>query len=187
MSLVYYQEGERFEPRLSFFVLPEDDDGIEDLDELQLFHDRDGVYWTLKSDDWKTYEAGSQHWIGSYALALPEGEQPPSGQYRAVLIDKSGEKSERKFGFDFPTTQLHPSPAFSIDLGRGTYKVVSSYPANYLLCYDGEGNYVGRLLLKEPEGPVSALGLQANVRSVAFWAEDRPYYISALSEVLPVR
>jgi len=47
MELVYYPGRNGPEERFSFFVLPEDDDGVGNLDELYLYHDREGLRWFL--------------------------------------------------------------------------------------------------------------------------------------------
>ncbi|MDR0290402.1 MAG: hypothetical protein LBI06_05645, partial [Treponema sp.] len=55
IELVYYQDREKPLERFSFFVIPEDEDGIENLEDLYLYHDREQLRWHLKSDNWITY------------------------------------------------------------------------------------------------------------------------------------
>jgi hypothetical protein len=183
--LVYYQEKERQTERFSFFILPEDDNGLENLDELLLYHDREQLRWQLKSNDWITYTQDEKTWIGSRSIAI-EGDEPlPRGQYRAVLVNKGGEKSERNFSFDAPEEPRFPFP--TIEINEGRYMVNSSYPSNRLVCYDERGGYSSIVNLNTLSGAVSSLDLSSNVRTVALWAEDAQYFTSAFTDVVSVR
>lgn len=185
INLVYYQGQPRTEERFSFFVMVEDDDGIENLDELYLYHDLEGLRWMLSSEDWVAVEEEEKVWIGSRSIAMPGGETLPRGQYRAVLVNKGGERTERAFGFDAPESPRYPFPAFSVYEGR--YNIESRYPRHFLICYDEAGNYVQTLPADTPQGDLSALGLPSQVRAVALWAEDAEYYTSALTDLSPIR
>jgi hypothetical protein len=184
MELVYYPGEQRPEERYTFFILPEDDDGIENLAELQLHHDRAGLRWTISSDDWVNHEDGEgKTWIGSRSIAMPENETLPRGRYRAVLINKGGERAERSFSFDAPEDPRYPFPFLFI--GEGMYRIDSAYPVHRLICYDQQGNIVETLLLSGLEG--SLQDLPDNGRSAALWAEDPEYRVSALTEALALR
>jgi hypothetical protein len=184
MELVYYPGEQRPEERYTFFVLPEDDDGIENLAELQLHHDRAGLRWIIRSDDWVSYEDSEKKtWIGSRSIAMPENETLPRGRYRAVLINKGGERTERIFAFDAPEDPLYPFPFFSV--GEGTYRIDSAYPVHRLVCYDQQGNIVETLLLSGLEGSLE--DLPDNGRSAALWAEDPEYHVAALTEAVSLR
>ncbi|MDR2397677.1 MAG: hypothetical protein LBD74_02830, partial [Spirochaetaceae bacterium] len=137
MQLVYYQGPVRPEERFSFFVIVEDDDGIENLDELYLYHDREGLRWSLSAEDWISYEEGEQTWIGSRAIAMAGDDALPRGQYRAVLINKGGERTERTFSFDAPAEPRHPFPHIAMQAEE--YAIESQYPEHFLLCYDETG------------------------------------------------
>ncbi|MDR3138920.1 MAG: hypothetical protein LBT95_04525 [Treponema sp.] len=185
MELVYYQGAERPEERFSFFVIPEDDDGINNLEELYLYQDREGLRWLLTSDDWVTFESEGQTWIGSRGIAMADNETLPRGQYRAVLVNKGGERTEKTFTFDAP-----PEPRFSFPylyITDGIYRIESDYPVHRFLCYDGQGNLVTTLLIEQPGGALEDLRLASSIRAVALWAEDPEYYTSALTDVVPLR
>ena len=184
IELVYYQGETRPEEKFSFFVIPEDEDGLENLSELILYHDREGLSWRLSPEDWIKYEGEGQTWIGSRGIAVEDEEILPRGQYRAVLINKGGEKSERSFSFDTPESP-HPFPFFEIS--GGMYRIDSEYPVHHLICYDGQGNNAGIINLQGLEGPLSDLRISGNVRSVALWAEDPAYRTSALTDVASLR
>lgn len=185
MHLVYYQGQPRPEERFSFFVLAEDDDGIENLDELYLYHDQEGLRWLLPSDDWASFEEEGKIWIGSRAIAMPRGETLPRGQYRAVLVNKGGERAERNFTFDAPENPRYAFPLFS--LSDDQYAIESRYPRHFLICYDETGNYLQTIPVDSLTGDLQTLELPSNTRALALWAEDGEYYTSALSDLIPLR
>jgi hypothetical protein len=185
MQMVYYQGQPRPEERFSFFVIAEDDDGIENLDELYLYHDQEGLRWLLPADDWAFIEEEGKTWIGSRAITMPGGETLPRGQYRAVLVNKGGDRTERTFSFDAPESPRHPFPLFTINEGR--YTIESRYPQHFLICYDETGNYLSTIPVDTLQGDLEPLGLDSNVRAIALWAEDAEYYTSALTDLIPIQ
>ena len=185
IELVYYQGKEKPEERYSFFILPEDDDGIENLAELYLYQDREGLRWHITSDDWVQYEEDGKTWVGSRSIAMTGDGILPRGQYRAVLINKGGESIERRFTFDGPDDPPYPFPFFSA--GDGIYRIDSQYPVNQLVCYDQQGKAVQTLTVTELRGNIRDLRLSNNVRTAALWAEDPEYHISALTDAVAMR
>jgi hypothetical protein len=184
MHLVYYEGPSGPEERFSFFVIVEDDDGMENLDILYLYHDREGLRWTLSPEDWISFAEEDRTWIGSRAIAMIDEDSLPRGQYRAVLINKGGERTERSFSFDPPPAPRHPFPVLTIR--EGDYRIASRYPAHFLLCYDGDGGLISTLGLKALEGPLSSLDIPGHTKAVALWAQDGEYDTSALTDVIPL-
>ena len=185
IELVYYPGPERPLERYSFFILGEDDDGIENLSDLYLYHDREGLRWHISSNDWVRYEEEGRTWIGSRSFAMAGDESLPRGQYRAVLLNRGGESTERRFTYDGPSISPHPFPSFT--LSEGFYRVNSRYPQNHFIFYDQEGRHVQTLSLNQLEGEMSEFQLPGTVRSAALWAEDPNLFISALTEAIMVR
>jgi hypothetical protein len=185
LELVYYQEEQGPVERFSFFVIPRDDDGVENLEELRLYHDREGLCWTLTGEDWIRLDEESRTWIGSRSIAMSTGEALPRGQFRAVLVNKGGEKSERNFTFDAPEGSRFPFPA--LELGEAQYRVESRYPENKIISYDSQGRILQTIQLEESSGSVASLGLSSQARAVALWAEDREYSTSALTQLVSLR
>jgi len=182
---VYYSGTDKPVERYSFFILPEDDDGIENLSELYLYHDREGLRWLIKSDDWVQYTEDERTWIGSRSISMFEDNPLPRGQYRAVLVNKGGEQTERSFTFDGPEEPPHPFPFLSIS--SGVYRIDSSYPINHLICYDQQGNTIQTIPVNLMEGNMRDLRVSSSARSAALWAEDPEYRSSALTEAVPLR
>jgi hypothetical protein len=185
IQLVYYQGESKPVERFSFFVIPNDEDGIENLSELYLYNDWDQLRWLLKKDDWITFEQEGVTWIGSRSIAMPGGESLPRGQYRAVLVNKGGEKTERNFSFDAPEEIRFPFP--SLEIADGGYTVHSAWPQNRLTFYDGEGNYIVTKEIQGLSGPIADFSLPSSARTAALWAEDNLYITSAFTNVTPLR
>ena len=184
LDLVYYQGKELPEERFSFFVLCEDDDGVENLSELYLYHDREGLRWLINSEDWVQFTEEGKTWIGTRSLSIENGRLP-RGQFRAVLENKGGERTERFFTFDGPEEPPYPFPFFSIN--DGVYRIDSQYPVNHFICYDQQGRTVQTLSITEIEGSLKDLRLLNSVRTAALWAEDPEYHISALTDAAALR
>jgi hypothetical protein len=184
MRLVYYQGPERPEERYSFFVLPEDDDGIEDVADLYLYQDNEGLAWHISSDDWISHEEDGQIWIGTYNIAMVDNGVLPRGQFRAVLVDKGGEQSERLFSFDAPEESRHPFPFLYI--GEGRYRIDSTYPEHFFICYNSQGESLGVVPVDALEGEIRDLNFPSTTRAVALWDDDSEYYTSALTDIVSV-
>jgi hypothetical protein len=184
LRLVYFEEPGGPLERFSFFIIPDDDDGIEDIDRLDLYYDQEGLVWSMTADDWVSFQADGHTWIGSRSIAMADDAALPRGQYRAVLTDKGGQWSQRFFSFDAPFARL-PFPYCS--LTDGIYRVESQYPDHAFICYDGEGTFLSSVALNALMGDLEDLGLPSGTRGVALWAEDAEYNTASLTDIIPVR
>ena len=185
LELVYYENGGRPVERLTFFVLPHDSDGIEDLDTLWLYHDWEGLSWHLTSKDWIEETVGRDIWIGSRSIAMDQSDKLPRGQYRAVLVDKGGNRAERLFSFDVPVERERPFPHLAITGDQ--YRIDSEYPEQNFLVFDNEGNYLSTIIPPSKEGQISALGLPSQAESLTLWARDLVMSQSAFTDIVPLR
>ena len=185
IGLVYYQEQGGARERFSFFVLPEDDDGIENLSDLYLYHDREQLRWHVGSDEWVSHDQDGRIWIGTRAIAIADGETLPRGRFRAVLVNMGGESSERGFTFDAPEAPRFPFPTLTIE--DGNFAVASRYPVNRLVVYDARGDFLGMVELSDLAGPVSGIGIPTGGSLAALWAEDSPRFTSAFTDAVPIR
>ena len=185
LELVYYENGGNPVERFTFFILPRDDNGIEDLEELWLFHDWEGLSWQLTSKNWIKETVGSDVWIGTRTISMEDSSPLPRGQFRAVLINKGGTRTERSFGFDAPVERDRPFPFLAITGDR--YHIESRYPQQNLLVYDNEGNYLLTVQPPDSEGNLSALGLPSQAESFALWARDPARSVSAFTDIVPLR
>jgi len=183
IQLVLYQGDEKPEEFYSFFILPEDEDGMENLDEMYIYHDREQLRWHLKNDEWVSYKQDEKTWIGTRSLTVQDGLTLPRGVYRVVLMNKGGEKGERSFTYDGGPRFPFPE----IEIENGQYVINSKWPSNRLVCFDRAGNYLSVVDVISLTGSVSQLNLLSSVRSVALWAEDAGYYCSAYTNVVSIR
>jgi len=185
INLVYYMGKDKTEERYSFFILPEDDDGVDNLSELYLYNDREGLRWLITSDDWIRFEEDGKTWIGSRSIAMFGDASLPRGQYRAVLFNKGGESKERKFTYDGPETPPYPFP--SLSLSDEMYQIDSQYPINRIICYDQQGKIVQVVQARELNGYIMDLRVIGTIRTIALWAEEPEYQISILTEAISIR
>jgi len=185
IGLVYYQESWGQQERYTFFIIPEDEDGIENLADLYLYHDRAQLRWHVGSDDWVRYDRGGETWIGTRSIAVGAGETLPRGQFRAVLVNLGGERGERHFTFDAPATPRFPFP--TLQISDGNYTVTSGYPVNRFVSYDEQGNFLGFLDIPALSGELRSLGLPTHARMVVLWAEDADHFTSAFTNAVPIR
>jgi len=182
LQLVLYQTENGPREQFSFFVIAEDEDGFENLDELYLYHDREQLRWKIDSVEWITYAQDERTWIGTRSIAVQEGSLP-RGLYRAVLVNKGGESTERTFTFD--GTVRYPFP--EVEIANGMYTVRSNWPVNRLVCYDRSGVYVTTIALSSLSGRVSDLNIPSNARTAALWTEDEDNNTSAFTNVVSIR
>ena len=185
LELVYYENGGNPVERFTFFVLPRDDDGVDDLEELWLYHDWEGLSWHLTSSNWTKETIEGDLWIGSRAITMEDGSPLPRGQFRAVLMDKGGNRTERNLSFDTPADREPPFPFLSITGDR--YHIESQYPRQNLLVYDNEGNYLVTVQPPSPEGKLTDLGLPSQAESLSLWARDPARSVSAFTDIVPLR
>jgi len=183
LKLILYQDDSEigYSERFSFFILPEDDDGLENLDELYIYHDKDQLRWRMKSDEWVSYKHEGKDWIGTRSLSNHDGKLP-KGVFRAVLVSKGGESGERNFTFDGNVKFPFPE----IEIISGVYTINSEWPLNKLICYDRSGNYSNTIDLNSLSGNISSLNLSQTVRSVALWTEDEANFCSAITNAVTI-
>jgi hypothetical protein len=179
IKLILYEGDPDPIERFSFFIIPEDDDGIDNLDELFLYHDREQLRWRIKSDEWIKHTHEGIEWIGTRSLSVRD-DYLPRGVFRAVLVNKGGESSERNFTFDGNVRFPFPE----IEIEGGIYTVVSAWPVNRLVGHDRSGNYVMTVVLNSLSGNVADLRLSQSVRTVTLWSEDEENFCSAFTNAV---
>jgi len=179
IQLVVYKDMDGPKEYFSFFIMPEDEDGIDNLDELYLYNDKEQLCWNIKNDEWQRYTINEKEWIGTRSFTVREGNLP-RGLFRAVLVSKSGEKTERTFTYD--GNVRYPFP--QIEISNGIYNINSQWTVNRLVCYDNTGAYVATVNLSSKTGSVSDLRLPSNAITAALWAEDEANFCSAFTDAV---
>jgi len=181
IQLVIYQDMDGPQEYYSFFILPEDEDGIDNLDELYLYHDKEQLRWNIRSDEWQRFTQDGKEWIGTRSFTVKEGKLP-RGLFRAVLVNKGGESVERSFTYD--GNVRYPFP--EIEISNGVYNINSQWTVNRLVCYDNTGAYAATINISSKTGSVSDLKLPSNARTAALWAEDEANFCSAFTNAVPL-
>lgn len=144
------------EERLSFFASLQDQDGIGDIEYLYILHDQSELFWTLTLDNWIQKDEGDSVWLGSNGLEPGDEGLMPRGQYRAVVVDKAGERDERFFSLSAPVTADYILPSLSREGSQLTLD--SPYQVNTLFFLDPADN------------PVKTVGINAGTSSLdALW------------------
>lgn len=140
--LVSDQELGREYVTLSLFVRPNDPDGFDDLAWLYLINDEQELYWKLSSNSWRK-SAGSEPWIGSSAVRLPDGSPLPAGEYRVLLRDVGGDSAEQSFRLPAVSGEQLRRLLPKVEV-RGREIRVSGRASPYQLwLYDRDGSFVG--------------------------------------------
>jgi hypothetical protein len=183
IGLCYYMNAGNIEERYYVFVVPSDNDGMEDVDEMIISHDKEGLRWQLASSDWLSVNADSKTWIGTHNMSMLDGEELPLGVFTVELIDKAGMTGRIDLTFDVRDDAL-PFPELFIDEGR--YSIVSDYPVHHFMCYNESGAFIQTLKLDQLDGEISSLELPRETRSVSLWAESPEIFVSALTEMTAI-
>ena len=106
----------------------------------------------------------------------------PRGVFRAVLVNKGGENSEREFTFDGNVRFSFPE----LEIDSGFFSIKSEWPVNKFICYDRSGNFISTVIVNSKSGNLSGLNLPQTVRTVALWAEDEDNFCSAVTNAVSV-
>lgn len=140
--------------RLSLMCAVRDDDGYKDLEYLYLISDDREAFWKLPADSWRAREIDGQTWIGSEGFADPDGRSFGRGTYRVVLIDKGGDRHERKVVIQAPSTEGRSPPTLAVE---GEDAVISGDWAEYeLVFHDRSGAAIRAAPVKPPRAPIAA-------------------------------
>lgn len=153
------------EERLSFFASIKDKDGVGDLEYLYLVHDESELYWTLTLDNWVRRDEGDSVWLGSNGLRPGDRGLLPRGRYRAVVVDKAGERDERVFNLSAPVTADYDLP--SLRLTGSQVTLGSPYPMNTLFFLDPADNPVKTVSINPGTSSLDALWGDSSWRTAA--------------------
>ena len=132
---------------LSLFILPHDEDGADELEYIYLISDDSELFWEIGSGEWETVDMDSESWLGVSRLMLPAGESFTGRQLRIVLVDKSGQRTERSISI--AVNPVNRIPVFP-ELSRSGDRVVLRSPQeqNLFRIYDTEGFLLGEFKTK---------------------------------------
>ena len=81
---------------LTIFVMASDEDGVDDMDKMYVINDEHQLYWEISGSSLRMEKYGENEiWMGSNFITMPTPDEPlPSGTYRIMLLDSSGERAK---------------------------------------------------------------------------------------------
>jgi hypothetical protein len=129
-----------------------DEDGAEDIEQIWVLNDRERLAWGFDNATWTKKTEGDAVWIGSAGLTLSDYSKIPKGEYRILVLDRAGERSERDFSVDAD----HPgTPAPVLALSGGSLSLGSAWPENVVLAYDAAGSLIAALTAPTTATPLA--------------------------------
>ena len=96
INLVHDQSTGRNSQALTIFVMASDDDGVDDMDKMYVINDEHQLYWEISGSNLRMEKYGENEvWMGSNFITMADPrESIPSGTYRIMLLDSSGERAK---------------------------------------------------------------------------------------------
>jgi hypothetical protein len=183
--------------RLSFALSAQDRDGTEDLGNLYVAMDNQRLFWKLDPGSWVRSGAEGVVKIGYRALKMADDSSMPRGEYRFILVDKSGERAESRVMIAPPPSKGQALP--SIALKDGSIILGKRRKETRLLVYDRSGSLLrtieanrdrytlGELLPKDAAAAQGSGTAQipgaARLRVVAIDSDTKTAYYSASLEL----
>ncbi len=141
-------DGDSFEERLSLFVLSVDEDGNDEIESIFLIQDDEELFWELKEESWEEIPSGGDIWRGASGLTMPPGEAFPRKTYRLLVIDKSGQRSEKIMAVSVKKVSDTPVFPYLVREGEG-WRIESPYAQHTLRLYDGTDVLLGEIKIEE--------------------------------------
>lgn len=140
---------------LSLFVLADDKDGPDEVEYLYLIQEEEELFWVFDSDNWEEVPVGSDVWLGQSSLRMPQGSTFPRKNYRLLVIDKSGQRSEKEI---FLAVKSGPDPVFPSGRVEGDYFLLESpHGIHTLRVYNRDGMIINEYKSESTRIPLETL------------------------------
>ena len=96
INLVHDQSTGKNSQALTIFVMASDEDGVDDMDKMYVINDEHQLYWEISGSNLRLEKYGENEvWMGSNFITMSTPEESiPSGTYRIMLLDSSGERAK---------------------------------------------------------------------------------------------
>jgi len=127
---------------LAVHVVPEDKDGLDDLEYLHVISDKAELYWSLDSGTWSQLKSQNEDWIGSARLSMPANERFPRGEYRVMLYDLAGDSDEQRFTVDAELLEYGEVPFPQVTVTDRRITVTGTFGWYTILVYTSTGTFV---------------------------------------------
>jgi len=90
-------DAEQQHEELTLFLMIDDADGIEDLDEVLLIHRDQELIWKIRPNEMRRVQREGEMWMGVNGIQMNDRSPLPRGQYSVEVTDRAGEKDESEF------------------------------------------------------------------------------------------
>ncbi len=127
---------------LGVFLVATDPDGVENLSAFYVINDDAELFWKVESGAWASSTAEGENWIGSTSLTMPGGVRLPSGRYRVVLQDVSGDTVEDAVTIPARSVGAAEAAYPASSVAGGIIKVSGPYAAFEVWTYSTDGKFV---------------------------------------------
>jgi hypothetical protein len=127
---------------LGVFLVASDPDGVENLSAFYVINDDAELFWKVESGAWATSTAEGENWIGSTSLCMPGGTRLPSGPYRVVLQDASGDTVEDTVTIPARSVGAADAAYPTTSVAGGIIKVSGPYAGFEVWTYSTDGRFV---------------------------------------------
>ena len=121
---------------LSVFGDVKDSNGPEDIVELWIIQDDDRLAWRLTNSTWTERTEGGDTWIGAADLIRNDYSAFTRGDYRVMVIDAAGDRTERSFRIEGGFPPYGPPTITNTD---GKLRIGSAWPETLVLAFDAAG------------------------------------------------
>ncbi len=97
VDVVRNLDEERQHEELTLFLMIDDADGIDDLNEVLLIHRDQELVWRIDPDELRRVRREGELWMGVNGIQMNDESPLPRGQYTVEVTDRAGEKDESEF------------------------------------------------------------------------------------------
>ena len=172
INLMHDQKTGKNSQTLTIFVMASDDDGIDDLDKMYVINDDYQLYWEISGSSLRMEKYGENEvWIGSNFITMPTQEESlPSGTYRIMLLDSSGERAKTSIEV---RNNIKGAPEKWPSLTKMGDSVNVNGKADYVWGLQADGTFGGEFQIKS--GTVSTGGKRFSSYYLYSYLPDQGY------------
>jgi hypothetical protein len=152
---------------LGVFLVASDPDGIENLSAFYVINDDAELFWKVDNSTWVSSVAEGENWIGTTSIAMPGSTPFPSGDYRVVLQNSSGDTVEDTLSV--PTRSVFAPDAKypSARVEGGIIKVLDAGKNAEIWTYANDGKFMGAYAAAGPGAPITVAAIAAGAPALA--------------------
>jgi len=97
LDVVLTPETDQQHEELSLFLMIDDADGIDDIEEFIILQREAELEWRLSAENTRRLDRDGETWMGVNGIRMHNDSALPRGRYTVEVFDKAGEKAETAF------------------------------------------------------------------------------------------